>query len=84
LKATSEAFWGIRKSTTSVRIGMHSNLAIWRSPLKSLLQIVVLICGCPFLSTIEAQETETAAAPGTVIAKMGEEVEKVQPFVAGE
>lgn len=37
-----------------------------------------------FSSNAIAQETESAAAPGSVVAEFAVEVEKVRPFVAGE
>ena len=64
---------------------MHSNHAPRRPLSKWLIHLfAVLICVSYSPTATQAQETETAAAPGSVIAKMGEEVEKVQSFVAGD
>jgi len=64
---------------------MHSNQALQQHLSKWLLPLfALLICDSQSPSATQAQETETAAAPGSVIAKMAEEIEKVQPFVAGQ
>ncbi|MFM8408630.1 MAG: class I SAM-dependent methyltransferase [Pirellulaceae bacterium] len=64
---------------------MHSNHALQPHLSTWLLFLLAqLICSGHTPPAARAQETETAAAPGSVIAKMGQEVEKVQPFVTGQ